>query len=54
MSARHPSGALFSLPDPSWRPAPPVSGKSSVRKTKIDFKSGREKFWHDFLSAIFN
>src|ERR1700761_9510412 len=51
--ARHPSGALFSLPDPSWRPAPPVSGKNSIRKTKIDFKSGRKKILARFSLGNF-
>jgi hypothetical protein len=53
-SARHAcSGALFSLPDPSWRPAPPVSGKNSIRKTKINFKSGRKKILARFSLGNF-
>ncbi|MCP1830256.1 MULTISPECIES: hypothetical protein [Bradyrhizobium] len=44
IGARHLSGALVALPSPTWRPAPPVSGKNPIRKTAISFKSVRKNF----------
>lgn len=42
--ARHRSGALFALPSPTWRPAPPESGKNPIRKAAFSFKGGCKNF----------
>ncbi|MCC8953659.1 hypothetical protein H8B02_09405 [Bradyrhizobium sp. Pear77] len=50
--ARHLSGALFALPSPTWRPAPPVSGKNQIRKAAISFKGRPQNFLAWLSSAI--